>query len=364
MPDNINPNIFLNPAGSVDYNAMQKAVSAQAGKIGTVGGPTSITTESGIPGIAGRTIPIDDLSKAFGAENLPSKPSEYHPRVDTHPSAWGWRGRYYEQKKTPRELEADQEAYKGQLRAYGGIQDWLSDRDAMQKEAGKSAEALKMMGASTEVFMRNLQNISEQVGIETGKARADWEAAVGKADEYVAESRRRVGESLDTLDRIYSDISKNQDFAKSHAMQASVQGVLGGMETEGRSIAERFGRESKEYEQFVGRKQTTLATVQSNIHASYAQLRQAQDTSYLNATSEALWKHNMYTSYQEQQHVETLRYMAQASSDYDIQVSQFQLGVEQLKMSGMENLANWIVQSPTYTMDIQPLMNLIAQTAA
>jgi len=80
----------------------------------------------------------------------------------------------------------------------------------------------------------------------------------------------------------------------------------------------------------------------------------------LNIVSEAYTKSNMYLGFQEQQHVDMLKYKADAQNAYDLQVSQFEIGVEQLKSTGMENLANWMVETPTFSMDATPLMTLLA----
>jgi len=103
-----------------------------------------------------------------------------------------------------------------------------------------------------------------------------------------------------------------------------------------------------------------LGSIQSNIHATYQQLQEKQGQNYLNVVSEAYTKQNMYLGFQEQQHVDMLKYKADAQNTYDLQVSQFEVGIEQMKMAGMENLANWIVETPTFSMDATPLMTLLS----
>ncbi|GAG47292.1 unnamed protein product, partial [marine sediment metagenome] len=88
-----------------------------------------------------------------------------------------------------------------------------------------------------------------------------------------------------------------------------------------------------------------------------------QGQNYLNVVSEAYTKQNMYLGFQEQQHVDMLRYKADAQNAYDLKVSQFEIGVEQLRMSGMENLANWVLETPTFSMDATPLMTLLSDMA-
>ncbi len=229
-----------------------------------------------------------------------------------------------------------------------------------EKEAEKAASALEMQGGATIDYLQRLDKIREGVTTRAGAARQAWADAPEKADDYVQASRQRVGEVLDKLDEINSQIGKDRDFSKAHAMQASVQATLGSMKAEERNIVETYGADSKEFEQFQMSKQTTLATVQSNIHASYQQLQEKQGQNYLNVVSEAYTKSNMYVGFQEQQHVDMLKYKADAQNAYDMQVSQFEIGVEQLRMSGMENLANWIVETPTFSMDATPLMTLLS----
>lgn len=232
--------------------------------------------------------------------------------------------------------------------------------EVQKKEAEKAATGLEMAGESTIDYLQRLDEIREGVTTKTKEARAAWAAAPEKADEYVQAARQRVGEVLSKLDEINTQIGKDRDFSKAHAMQVSVQATLGSMKAEERNIVETYGVDSKEFEQFQMSKMNTLGTVQSNIHASYQQLQEQQGQNYLNVVSEAYTKQNMYLGFQEQQHVDMLKYKADAQNAYDLQVSQFELGIEQMKSAGMENLANWIIETPTFSMDATPLMTLLS----
>ncbi len=229
-----------------------------------------------------------------------------------------------------------------------------------QKQAEKAATALEMQGGATIEYLQRLDKIREGVTTKAAAAREAWAAAPEKADEYVQASRSRVGEVLEKLDDINSQIGKDRDFSKAHAMQASVQATLGSMRSEERNIVETYGTDSKEFEQFQMSKLNTLGAVQSNIHASFQQLQEKQGQNYLNVVSEAYTKSNMYVGFQEQQHVDMLRYKADAQNAYDLQVSQFEIGVEQLRSAGVENLANWIIETPTFSMDATPLVALLS----
>ena len=253
-------------------------------------------------------------------------------------------------------------ALKGAYKGIGetAVSQYGQQAEVKQKEAEKAATALEMQGGATIEYLQRLDKIREGVTARADAARDAWGAAPEKADEYVQAARSRVGEVLSKLDDINSQIGKDRDFSKAHAMQASVQATIGSMRAEERNIVETYGAESKELEQFQMSKMNSLGVVQSNIHASYQQLQEKQGQNYLNVVSEAYTKSNMYVGFQEQQHVDMLRYKADAQNAYDLKVSQFEIGVEQLRSSGMENLANWIVETPTFSMDATPLMTLLS----
>jgi hypothetical protein len=233
---------------------------------------------------------------------------------------------------------------------------YQSQAAATKVQAEKAGGALETMGAATEQYIANIEAQQKAIPELRNQSVAMWNQVEEKADEYVQAARDRVGTALAKIDEINAKIADGRDFAKAHDMQAAVQGVLGQMNTEGRRIAETYGMGSAEYKQFEASKKSTLATVHSNITAAYHKLRESQDATYLAATNETQWKHNMYVSYQEQQHVETLRYMAQMQSELDLNLTQFQLQAEGLKMAGMENLSNWIVQTPAFAMDSTPFV--------
>lgn len=254
------------------------------------------------------------------------------------------------------------ESLRGVYKTVGqtAISQYGQQAEVKKKQAEKAATALEMQGGATIEYLQRLDQIREGVTTRAGAAREAWAAAPEKADEYVQAARSRVGEVLNKLDDINTQIGRDRDFSKAHAMQASVQATIGSMRAEERNIVETYGAESKEFEQFQMSKMNALGVVQSNIHASYQQLQEQQGQNYLNVVSEAYTKSNMYVGFQEQQHVDMLRYKADAQNAYDLKVSEFEIGVEQLRSAGAENLANWIVETPTFSMDATPLMTLLS----
>ncbi len=230
----------------------------------------------------------------------------------------------------------------------------------LQKQAERSASALEMVGSATLSGVKSLEAIQGTIRQQVQSSADAFGAAAEKADEYVQAVRGRVTEVLTKLDDLNKNITKDLDFAKAHSMQASVQGVLGSMKAEERNIAQTYGTGSPEYAQFQASKRISLATVQSNIQASYATIRSQQADSYRNAFVDTATKMNMYVGYQEQQHVEMLKYQEQEQAAIALQGAQLDATIEQMKMSGMENLANWIVHSPTFTMDVTPMVTALS----
>ena len=248
----------------------------------------------------------------------------------------------------------------GEAQAQAAISQYRTQKKTTQQQAEKAGTALEMVGESTTQGMQNLEAIQAGIKKQVASASESFGAAAEKADEYVQAARGRVGQVLDKLDETFKEFGRERNFAKAHAMQASVQAVVGSMKTEERNIAETYGTDSKEMEQFQASKQSSLATIQSNLHASYEQLAETQQNAYLNVMSDSYTKSNMYVGFQEQQHVEMLKYKTEAENAYTLQAAQANVAIEQMKMAGMENLANWLVETPTFSMDSTPLMTLIA----
>ena len=240
------------------------------------------------------------------------------------------------------------------------IESYKQQAAGQKQQAEKAASGLEMAGESTLRGVQNIENIQEQMRTNVKSASETWGVAAEKADEYVKASRSRVGEVLNKLDELNADFAKERNFAKAHAMQASAQAVLGSMKEEERNITENYGTDSKEYQQFRASKMSTLATVQSNIHASYQQLAEQQKQTYMNTVSDAYTKSNMYVGFQEQQHVEMLKYSEEAKTGYALKAAELDVTFEQMKMQGMENIANWIIETPSFTMDMTPLMTLLS----
>jgi len=390
----ISANTFLNPQGGIDYEALQRAVQQTASRIGTVGGPRVTATAQ--PG----TMQVRHYL-----------PSWWHTTAALNPT-WDWaeyiRPRQISTGTTPRvtpegnvELprslrdlwlaslpswtqQAFAQGMSGRLQGPGGeryqvfgtrpqgpsgaeegiyqalIRDYQSEREAMERQAETAAEAMRLRGATTEQRLRGVEEAQAQAAEQYGNASAAWQAAVDKADEYVKESRQRGLATLQRLDEVNRSIAEGRDFAKAHDLQAAAYAVAGTLGAAERQTAERYGVDSAEFRQIRAQKQQALAAAQSGIVGAYRKLAEQQNLAYMNATTEAQWKADMYTSFQEQQHVETMRYMAQAAQQYSLQLAQFNLAAEQLKGTALENLAVAMEEAPSFKVDVAPLMTAIS----
>jgi len=253
-------------------------------------------------------------------------------------------------------VAAKAQAEAGMAKARGDIQ-------SLQGQADKASAGLEVMGAGMEAYMKRLQSAQDFAATSYQSAAEGWGAAAEKADEYVQASRARVAEVLSTLDETHQQIGRDRDFARAHAMQAGVQATLGSMKAEERNILQNYGADSAEYNQFVQSKGTALATMASNIHTNYQQLAETASVQHMMATNEAMWKQNMYTSFQEQQHVEMLKFLESSKYQYAMEKAKFDVEVEQLRMAGMENVASWFYNTPNFMYDAMPIVDVLAEVA-
>jgi len=240
------------------------------------------------------------------------------------------------------------------------IGDYYTQVDAQRQQAEKSAQGIEMMGAQTQSTLQGLENVR---ALGTGQYTSmvdSFNAPSEKADEFVTAVRARVGESLGVLEKIHSQMDKDMGFAKAHDMQVAVQGVLGSMKTEERNILQTYGAQSKEYESFMASKSMSLATAQSMIHSSYMKLTHERDLTYMNAVNESMSKHNMYTGFQEQQLVDTLKWKADSKQAAWLQYSELLLGLERAQGDVMSQYTDFIYNSPNFTVEAAPTVSILA----
>jgi hypothetical protein len=241
------------------------------------------------------------------------------------------------------------------------LQGFETQRQTTQEQADRAGTALEMQGANTVNTLQGLDRLQGAMGERVQSALDTWNASVEKADEYVQSARTRAGQMVAKLDEINKQIGIDRDFAKAHDMQAAVQATLGAMKGEERNIAQMYGVGSKEYASFRASRINTMAQIQSQVQSNYAKLREEQQISYMGAVGEAMTQGNMFIGYNEQNHIQTMQLAAQNSSAYLMQQSEFELGIEQLRSSNMENLANWLVETPVFSLDTGPVVATIAE---
>ena len=230
----------------------------------------------------------------------------------------------------------------------------------LQKQKERAAQAEEIYGAGAAQYQQRLSDIQQQTSLGYQSSLDSFSLASDQAELYAENAELvRVPKMLERLDKINEQMSRDRDFSQAHAMQAGAQAVLGSMKDAERSILQEYGATSKEHSQFIQSKRVSLATMQSNIYNNYQQLAEKQHQTYLMATNEAQYKGYMYSSFQEQQHVEMLKFQAESKNDYIMKQAQFDIGVEQLRMEGMEDYANWTLSTPTFTWSATPLIGAL-----
>lgn len=352
---------FLAPTTSrIDYAAITKAVQSAATGASKVTGPVSIA----------EYLPSEEqYIPTKPTKPTPPPPSSAEPLLSTGGGRHGFRyPEYvedlwaYQKALDPKTGMPLHEREAAQMTGKGIVAGYETKREAMTKEAKKSAEALELMGMQTVTMLKNLGGLEEEVKGQYDTARGNWQKAIDQAEEYAKASPIRALASLEKLEEVNNQIATGRDFAKAHDAQAAAQSVIAASRGAVRQAAELYGAGSPEHRQAQESQKQSLAAAQSGIIGAYRRIEEAQNIAYMNASAETMWRGDMYTSFQEQQHVETIRYMAQSSQEYSLQWGQFQLGIEQLKAAGLENLANWLVQTPTYSMDVAPYLTALAGT--
>jgi len=254
--------------------------------------------------------------------------------------------------------------YNEDPRIKAAMASYEASREPLQRQAQRAATALEIQGQNTAQQMKALEEIEEDITARQATASGMWQDAIEQADEYVQSAYNRTADVLNKLETMARDIGFGLQFDKAAAMEASVDAVLGSLDDSSRETARMYGVESDEYRMVQEKKRQSLGAIQSSINTAYGKIKAEQDINIMNATNQAMQQMNMYVNFAEQQHVETWMAAAKDSAAYDMQSAQMRVSIEQLRASGMENMANWLIATPSFSMDIQPFVALVSEINA
>ena len=248
-------------------------------------------------------------------------------------------------------------------RIKAALQTFKSQVGSLKDRANQQAEAIKLRSAGFEQSITNLEAIQAEQRATAGDSTEKNQEAIDKAAQYVQDTRRRALEVRQLIQDTAKDMTQERSSAKAHSAQVAVQGVMGKYAQEEKRVAQSHGTDSAEYAQLQDEKQIALATVGSEIQTAYHQMAEAQDQNILAATVGAEEKMNMYTGFQEQQHVETILAVAKSTDLYNIQAAQWNVGIEQLKMAQYNDMADYMASIPDFYVDTSPLVALMSEVA-
>ena len=241
-----------------------------------------------------------------------------------------------------------------------GVQDYESQTQSAKQQAANYGEGTNILaGAVTDAN----QNLDEQVAMlkeaqEEGISPL-WDVAMGKADEVVLNAQARTKTVMGDLDRLIDEIRIDRNFEKAHAMQVAVQTSLGQMNSYGDTIKRQYGVDSAEFAQFTQQKGMSLAMTQSNIHDSYAKIGAEIDQIAISATAQTSTQMAMFENYNEQAMLDVYRSAAMADQQYDLEISQQLIAIEQMKMNNQGMLAEWVANTTVFNASLSGILALI-----
>lgn len=243
--------------------------------------------------------------------------------------------------------------------AEGILSDYELAKKTTQEQADKAATGLEIEGANTINYLQSLGGIQDKINAQVSSASDMWNKSIVTADKYIQDAKGRADSMLKQLDVLNNKVTQDMDFAKAHEMQAAVQGTLGSLRDTERSIAQQYGIDSKEYASVAAGRLSTIATIHSNINASYDKIKAEQGQTYLNAATNLMGASSTAVGYAELNSINTLNLAAENSAAYAMQSSQMEVAIEGLKAGGLENIANWIIQTPVFSVNAAPYISAL-----
>jgi hypothetical protein len=245
-----------------------------------------------------------------------------------------------------------------------GIQDYLTQKQSFQKQSENYGMGTDIMASAVETSNKALTGIQESLTERRGGLSDAWDTALAKADEFVASAQERTKTVLSGLESKFNELNTDMSSAKAHAMQVAVQSAIGGMNGEGQVIARRYGTDSPEYEQHIQNKKSSLATMQSKIMDTYAQLGSNMSTQYLAGYAQTLSNTAMFENYNEQASLDIYKAAAAADQQYALDYSSQMAGIESLKMNNQTALAEWISATPVFSLSISSILSSVIDMQA
>lgn len=238
-----------------------------------------------------------------------------------------------------------------------------AEKPIVQEQARRAGETLKFVGQQTSEFIAALDTIQNQVSSTATSSAANFDAVVAKAEAYASDASTRTSEGLAMIDQWGQEIYDKLTTGKAHDLQVAVQSTIDASSEGLRNIEQQFGADSAEASQYrlgLGR---SFQIAQSTIQAAYEKNLINIGTNLLNTKTTFMDKSNMYESFQQQQDVEISAAMAQAEQAMMIDFTKQSIALEQFKMAGWENLANWVLETPVFSIDTMETVAFMGQLA-
>ena len=242
-----------------------------------------------------------------------------------------------------------------------GLVDYQAEQKSSEQHQKNYQAGLETVGAGVASMGQELDQVGALIKEQMNQGLSPvWERAMGKADEYVQNAQNRTVQAMQELDSNIKAMKDDMRFEKAHDMQVATQTALGQMNDYGDVISRRYGQDSPEYQQFTQQKSSTLATTQSSIHATYGQLNASMNQGFLTTRAQLSGNMAMYENYNEQASLEVYKTAAAADQQYELNATSQLITIEQLKMSGQTLLADWMANTPVFSMSVSGLLSFLA----
>lgn len=247
--------------------------------------------------------------------------------------------------------------------AIEAVKAYEAEKPVLAAQARKAQGALETVTEGQFEYQATLGEEMRRMGAARTTASKAFADTIGVAEKYSSMAYQRTVEGLQNIDDWGSEILNKLDFNRAHDMEVAVQSTVDGMNELERQTLQQYGADSDEYRQLQMSKGRTLANVLSTTQAAYGKMVAEVNTHIMNAKAEFQKESSMYQSFQEQQEVEIRAAMANADAAYAMEASSFMVQSEMMKLAGWEDLANWQIETPVFSMDASATLGFIGSLA-
>lgn len=229
-----------------------------------------------------------------------------------------------------------------------------------QGQAAKSQEAFGIYSQGMGQFQGALDKGQQTATQNQTTAQGRLKKASDIAEQNAMRAQERTNQVVQSIQGLFQGALDKLDTTKAKDTQSALQATRAQMAQQERDIKQQFGVDSAEYARFKEEKAIGLGNLLAQLNSDFSKNLASMNLNMASTMADVETKMTMYQNYADQAWTETALRTAELANAYDVQVEAYQLNLEQMRMAGMTDYANYLTEIPEFGVDLNPLLSIMA----